>query len=248
LSGGPATALLRIDILNIMGPAISGAAGLWWASRTTRGRMLAFGCGAVAAALLTPPIRAAAWLSALPDPIEGYLRPIPGLTNFVLFPWAGFALAGALVGVAIETTRTPQSEARLNLGLGVAGAGLVAVAYAGSHLPSIYANSSFWTSSPSYFAMRCGILTLAVAIAYAWERRSETPGWSPLQQLGRTSLFIYWIHVEMVYGRLSEPLHRSLSFGQAWAALAGFAVLMLGVALAKERLTAVLGRRAVDRR
>ena len=30
--------------------------------------------------------------------------------------------------------------------------------------------------------------------------RVGADGWSPLLQLGRTSLFIYWIHVEMVYG------------------------------------------------
>ena len=29
-----------------------------------------------------------------------------------------------------------------------------------------------------------------------------------LVQLGRTSLFIYWIHVELVYGLISRPLHR----------------------------------------
>jgi uncharacterized membrane protein len=248
LSGGPASALLRVDILNILGPAIAAAAGLWGAVKTTRGRVIAFGGAATAVALVTPPIRAAGWLSALPDPVEGYIRPIPGLTNFVLFPWVGFAFAGALAGVLIETTRTRESEKRLNRVLGVAGAMLVAVAFAGSYLPSIYENSSFWTSSPTYFAIRAGILTLAVALAYAWERRSDGAGWSPLQQLGRTSLFIYWIHVEMVYGRLSEPLHRSLSFGQAWFALAGFALLMLGVSTAKERLASLFGVRAVARR
>ena len=34
-------------------------------------------------------------------------------------------------------------------------------------------------------------------------------------QLGRTSLFIYWIHVELVYGLISLPLHRALSLPAA---------------------------------
>ena len=50
--------------------------------------------------------------------------------------------------------------------------------------------------------------------------------WSPLQQLGRTSLFIYWIHVEMVYGLISLPIHMSLTLRRAWA-LVAFSVFML---------------------
>ena len=33
--------------------------------------------------------------AALPDAIEAYIRPLPGRTNFALFPWAAFVLAGA---------------------------------------------------------------------------------------------------------------------------------------------------------
>ena len=48
----------------------------------------------------------------------------------------------------------------------------------------------------------------ASALAYLWEQR-PTAGrrWSPLQLLGRSSLFVYWIHVELVYGLISLPLH-----------------------------------------
>ncbi len=80
-------------------------------------------------------------------------------------------------------------------------------------------------------------MTAALGFAYAWELR---PGgaqrWSPLGQLGRTSLFIYWIHVEMVYGLISLPLHKRLSWGQSWLALALFCVLMLLCSIAKDRV------------
>ena len=62
--------------------------------------------------------------------------------------------------------------------------------------------------------------------------------WSPLQQLGRTSLFIYWIHVEMVYGLLSLPLHHALTLRQAWLALALFSLFMLFCSIGKDRLVA----------
>jgi fucose 4-O-acetylase-like acetyltransferase len=80
------------------------------------------------------------------------------------------------------------------------------------------------------------MLVAALAAAYAWDtRRGGAAGWSPLQQLGRSSLFIYWIHVEMVYGLVSLRLQKSLSFGEAGAALTAFAVFMLVCAIVKER-------------
>jgi fucose 4-O-acetylase-like acetyltransferase len=237
-----------VDILNIMGPAIVMTAAMWGAARSPRTRAIAFAAATAAAALATPPIRSAAWPAALPDAIEGYLRPIPGLTNFVMFPWAGFAFAGALAGVLIDRRGTIADETRLQRWFAVAGVALVAIGFGGSYLPSLYERSSFWTSSPSYFAMRAGILTAAVPLAFAWERRSERLRWSPVQQLGRTSLFIYWIHVEMVYGILTRPLHRSLSLAEALAALVPFVVLLLGVSMAKDRAVSWFRQRAADRR
>ena len=78
-----------------------------------------------------------------------------------------------------------------------------------------------------------------MAAAYLWHRRprGET-AFSPLQQLGRTSLFIYWIHIELIYGLVVRPLHKSLTLGQAWIGVAVFAVLMLMVSLLKERVVA----------
>jgi hypothetical protein len=34
---------------------------------------------------------------------------------------------------------------------------------------------------------------------------------SSSSQLGTASLFIYWIHVELVYGAISRPLRQALS-------------------------------------
>ena len=79
-------------------------------------------------------------------------------------------------------------------------------------------------------------MTATIAMAYAWEAmRQGRARWSPMQQLGRTSLFIYWIHVEMVYGLISLPLHKGLSFAGAWIALGAFCVFMLICSLGKDR-------------
>jgi uncharacterized membrane protein len=231
--------LLKVDILNIMGPSIMAAAAMWGALTTVKGRLLTFSAATLAVTLLSPIIRNLSILSAFPDPIEAYLRPVGGLSNFVFFPWAGFVFAGAIVGIILDGLRTRQQEHLANLGFALAGIALTGAAYELSFLPSWHPQSHFWTTSPAFFFLRVGIMTAAIGIAYAWDLRPAAGSkWSPLQQLGRTSLFIYWIHVEMVYGLLSRPLHKRLSWELSWVALALFCLFMLWISLYKDRVVA----------
>ena len=231
LSGGaPAQTLLKVDILNIMGLAMVGAAALWGLARSTASRAVLLGGAAVALTMLTPIVRATPWLAWVPDPVEWYLRPYPGRTTFTIFPWAGFLFAGAAIGVVMD--RAP--ERRLIDWLSVLGPAIALAGYAASYLPPIYAQTNFWTSSPTFFFLRLGVLILAVPAAYVWEHRPTGDRWSPLQQFGRTSLFIYWIHIEMVYGVLSAPLHKRLPLGTAIIGLVVFAVFLFGLSLLKD--------------
>jgi len=77
----------------------------------------------------------------------------------------------------------------------------------------------------------------ALGLAWLWEQR-PTAGqrWSPIQALGRSSLFVYWVHVELVYGLISRPLHGAFPLWGAWAALAVLCLVMLWLAVQKERL------------
>jgi uncharacterized membrane protein len=243
LSGGGWYSLLKVDILNIMGPAIVLAAACAGWARNTRNRLLLFGLATVITAMVTPLVRGVPWLAVVPDPLEGYIRPVRGLTNFTTFPWAGFVLAGAFAGVLLERSRDERSERRLNVWFLIAGLVLTVGGYAASLAPSIYASANFWTSSPAFFCMRVGILTLAMPISFAWAQRPSKSRWSPMQQFGRTSLFVYWIHIEMVYGAMSRPLHRSLSLAQWVAAYVAFLGLLLAVSIAKDRVVAWWRRR-----
>lgn len=238
LSHAPAWTLLKVDVLNIMGPSIAAAAMLWLAGRTTRGRIAVFTLVSALVVGSAPAVRYYASVAPLPAWIEAYFRPVPGLTNFTFFPWAAFVTAGAVVGVVLDAARTPEADRRVNLAFGAAGAALAVVAYQASFLPPLDARSSFWTTSVSFFLLRLGVMTAAIALAWLWEQRS-TAGrhWSPLVLLGRTSLFVYWIHVELVYGLVSLPLHGAFSLRGAWAALLVFCGLMLAAAVAKDHLS-----------
>ena len=52
---------------------------------------------------------------------------------------------------------------------------------------------------------------------------------------GRTSLFVYWVHVELAYGVFSTPLHGALSLPAALTAYTLFTAFMLGLAVAWTR-------------
>jgi uncharacterized membrane protein len=237
LSNAPAWTMLKVDILNVMGPAIVLAATLWGVARGTRARIAAFAAATVAFLLATPVIRAIAALDALPNSLEGYLRPIPGLTNFTLFPWVAFVTAGGIVGVVLDQSRTAEADRRANLWLGVSGLAIAIGAYQASFLPPLHPASRFWTTSISFFLIRLGILVAALGAAWLWEQRPTRHRWSPLQQLGRSSLFVYWIHVELVYGLISLPLHGAFSLAGAQAGYVLFCALMLGVVVLKDHVT-----------
>ena len=235
ISGGdPVQALLKVDILNIMGLSMLAAAWLWSAGRARWDRAAWMIAATVAVAMVTPIVRATPLISPLPDPIEWYIRPIPGRGTFTLFPWAGFLLAGAAIGLWLERARTAYVERRVNWALAAIGLLLAVGAYAASFMPAIYPESSFWTTSPTFFFLRVGVLILSLPVAYAWN--ALWTGRSVLQEFGQASLFVYWIHVELAYGVLSGPVHKSLTLGQAFAAYAIFSAALFGAAKLKDHV------------
>jgi uncharacterized membrane protein len=229
--------ILKVDILNIMGPSIVAAAALWQAAGNFRRRVLVLGCAAVSITLLTPLVRSSALVQALPGPLQWYIRPVPGRNNFMFFPWMGFVFAGALVGVLLDRPRLESADRRFHAWMAGISLLFATACFAGSYLPSIYADSQFWTSAPSFFGLRVGLVTATLSLVYFWEQRPRLLpwAWNPMAQFGRASLFVYWVHVELVYGIVSQPLHRNLSFPSAVLAFATFSLLMFALAMAKNR-------------
>ena len=235
ISGGTfPRSLLKVDILNIMGVSmLAGSVGLAVATTFTR-RVLVFVAVTVAVAMATPLIRTTPLLDGLPDSLEAYLRPRPGFTTFTLFPWAAFFTAGCVIGAWLDSR--PGDVPRTHWRLAAIGVAVGLGGYAASFLPPLYPEVSFWTSSPTFFFLRLGILMTSVPLAYVLSRAWKG---AALQQFGRDSLFVYWIHVELVYGVLSAPIHRRLPLALAMAAFVAFSLGMFGLVRLK---TAVQGR------
>jgi uncharacterized membrane protein len=230
---------LKVDILNVMGPAIAGAAVIWGVVRSPAWRIAASIAAAAVFAFATPAIRAWGALDALPDALEGYLRPFAGRTTFSFFPWAGFVFAGAAIGVLIDRTRDAAAERRLIVALGVGGVALWILSMVAAQGPSLFGPTDFWRTAPSFFFLRVGVLVAGIAACYFWEARARVLGeqpFSPMRQLGVTSLFIYWIHVEMAYGGLSRPIKGQLPLPWSIVAFLLFMVAMLGISMAKSAI------------
>ena len=246
LGWGAFSNFLKVDILNIMGLAMMAAALLWRASESRAVRVGLFAVATIVVTMGTPLIREAGRLAILPDAIEAYLRPLPGRTNFALFPWAGFLLAGGIAGELIAAARTRSQEIRWQWSLLAGGLAGIGLGYAASFQPSIYPVANFWTSSPTFFFIRLGICTAMVPISRGvdWFHHGlprwiggylSVPPGQVTATLGRSSLFVYWIHVEMVYGVLGRPFRRSLPLGASLIATVLLCGLLYAIVRWKDR-------------
>jgi hypothetical protein len=124
--------------------------------------------------------------------------------------------------------------------VGIAGGALIAFGFFAASLPSIYRDSSFWTTSPTYFAIRAGAMMTTLSLMYAIDRMASGGRIaSALVCLGRSSLFVYWIHVELVYGYASWPIHRRLPLAGTVAAYVAFTAAIYAAVLLRDRVVNV---------
>ena len=242
----PWTDLLRVDVLNILGLSMMLMGILCWATgdgdaAAARIRTLLAGIFAAAAvAMATPPLWTTHRPNFLPWPLESYIngvhifdRPQPWL--FPLFPWSAFAFAGLAVGFFLFSDLSKRWEGLMFAALGGTGivACLLSILFDSSRV-RLYAVYDYWHSGPNFFLMRCGILLIILLLVYAWCRWGlAQKGFSPIIQLGTTSLLVYWVHIEFVYGRFSILPKGQCSALKATAGLIGIFLAMVGLSLAR---------------
>jgi uncharacterized membrane protein len=251
----PWTDLLRVDVLNILGFSMVLMGVLCWltagdsasssvgivASSRNRGIAAALATAAIVA-LATPPLWTTHRPSWLPWPLESYIngvhtfnQPQPWL--FPIFPWVAFAFVGLAAGFFLFTNFAKRSEALAFVTLG--GTGFLAcglsVLFDSSSI-RLYDVYDYWHSGPNFLLMRCGILLLILSLVYAWCRWGlAQTGFSPIIQLGKTSLLVYWVHIEFVYGRFSILPKGQCSVAKASAGLLAIFLAMLALSLIRTR-------------
>jgi len=232
--------LLKVDILNAMGLAMTAFSFVALLDHARRIRVAL--AGALAVAAVAPLMSSLAW-TGVPLVLKNYLVPSPNTGQFPFFPCAayvGFGLAAGSFVKRSDVTRTESPSPggamdRLMQWLVLVGFGLIFSAEYFANLPwSVYAKSEFWRNSPALILIRVGIILLMLAGAYLWTALRAGSGWSWIQSFGKTSLLVYWVHVTLVYGGVATPLKRALT--PAGSALATIIVTLLMLVLAEARL------------
>jgi len=241
LGWAPWTDLFRVDILNTIGVSIilMGALCRIVLGRSANVRIFLSAAVALGISLLTPFLWTTWAPRWLPWPLESYINGVHNLGRpqawlFPIFPWSAFAFAGLALGFFLFSE---WAQARTTPIATVAAPAGIALIYFSRWLDARpwqpYPVYDYWHTSPSFFLLRVGLLLLVLSAAYAWCRWGAGQwGFSPLVQLGQTSLLVYWVHLEFVYGRFSIlPKHaqsiRTASFGLLMICLA---MLLLSLA------------------
>ena len=212
----PWTDMLRVDVLNILGLSMMMMGVLCWLTAAPtislarwRGIVSALFVATVIA-LLTPPLWTTWRPLFLPWPIETYINGShtyhePQHWLFPIFPWTAFAFAGLAVGFLVFSDFAGRRESVYFGSLGVAGALGIGLSMLLDASPiRLYAVYDYWHSNPNFLLARCGVLLIILSLVYAWCKWGfAQKGFSPVIQLGQTSLLVYWVHIEFVYGRFS---------------------------------------------
>jgi hypothetical protein len=216
-----------VDVLNCMGFAVAVLSVMAVFSTADRIRLSA-ALGFVIAGL-SPLVSQLDWSQA-PAIVKAYLAPDYLLFGF--FPWAAFVAFGLSVGSIIRSLSAEQFE-RAAQWAAIAGFGLLLVGQYCSTFPySVYPKSEFWLDSPWLTLMKTGAVLLLLSFAYLWTRHTAGQ-WSWVRQFGLTSLLVYWVHIELVYGRWFWFWKENLGVGQVAACSAVLIVLMLFLSLAR---------------
>ena len=241
----PWTDLFRVDILNTIGVSmmlmacvcrmLSGPAASVWK------RVGVAAATAAAISLLTPPLWTTWRPHWLPWPIQSYIDGVHNLGEpqawlFPIFPWSAFAFAGLAAGFVLASRFFRERDLRSFAWCSVLGVGMIFLSRWLDRQPrQLYAVYDYWHTSPNFFLLRVGILLIILSAAFAWCRWGFR-GFSPLIQLGQTSLLVYWVHIELVYGRLSILRKHAQSIPTASIGLGVIFALMLLLSVARTRV------------
>jgi uncharacterized membrane protein len=193
-----------------------------------------------AIAMLTPLLWTTWRPRFLPWQLETYINGVHNLGDpqawlFPIFPWTAFAFAGLAFGCILTGDFAKNLASRFYVFVGGAGIALIYISkFLDSRHLQLYPVYDYWHTSPNFFMIRVGMLLLLVVFAYAWcQWGLGQRGFSPLIQLGNTSLLVYWVHIEFVYGRFSILPRQSQTIVGASVGLAIIFLSMLTLSLVR---------------
>ena len=228
--------VFRVDTLNCIAVCMMLVGLVLVGFKSCRANIAAMGTVTVGFVLATPLIYP---LKGLPAFIQAYVNGDDHSYYFSVFPWAAFALAGITFGYILLEGRQRMGEPEFFRHIAVFAICAYAVGRAMSLTSKFeYGFFDYSLTSPHFFLVRLGWVLLILYGSYLWSTCDMSAGWSPLITLGQASLVVYWLHVDIVYGRLFHGFAQALDLSSAVLQLVWLVPLMLLVASAKPALSA----------
>jgi uncharacterized membrane protein len=236
----PWTDLLRVDILNTIGISIM-LMGMVGRLTRTRAANVAVALVATAAIAFATPFLYTTWRPRwLPWYLETYINGVhiydsPRPWLFPIFPWAGFAFAGLALGYLLFSEWGKKNLVQVVAACGLGGVGLYYLSnWLDARALQLYPDYDYWHTSPNFFLARVAIILVIVFASYVWCRWGlGQVGFSPMIQMGQTSLLVYWVHIEFVYGRFSILTKNAQSIPMATLGLLIITIAMVLLSLAR---------------
>jgi uncharacterized membrane protein len=189
------------------------------------------------------PLHFPAWL---PAPLTSYLGGQRPMAWFSLFPWAAWAFVGVAVGhFWLRASRDARLLARCFLLTFLVGLVMTAtVSLVGYAAPAIihYPTEIVRQMGPGIFFHRLGLIGVLAGIGFFW-CRAWHGRFSVMRQLGRTSLLVYWIHIELCYGSVVYALRERFEVPTALLLFFTLTLAMLALSLARTHLLPTAARR-----
>ena len=144
------------------------------------------------------------WINIFPQWLAGYFYTGTG-SNFPLFPWAGYVVAGGVLGSYLAKHPLVFKSYKFSINLAAWGIILIVIALIGNEIEiAVYGQSNFWTTSPNLIFLRLGIVLILNSLVSLISIKVESiPRIFIL--IGRNTLLIYVVHLTILYGSAWNP-------------------------------------------
>ena len=166
------------------------------------------------------------------EPLGNYFNSMHA-SLFPAFPWAAytfFGYAGAHFFLMAHKSLREKEFIRNVALLSIAG---IFIAYIFHAYPlSFLTANNIWISNPAWFLLRGSIVCFLLAAMWYYEKTFMTVGFSVVGMFGQNSLFVYVMHLSMIFGSFGLPKisisnYHHVSFGMSLATSALIFIVML---------------------
>ena len=242
--------LAQIDVLHCIGASLLLLEGL--TRLVKRREHVVLGAGALATLFVTlAPLTARLPVELPVSFATGWASHEAG-SLFPVFPWSAYVLFGVVLGWCVmpHGARTPIRTSLVRLG--VASALVYGVAWLAYRAPfSLFdAETTSWSSSPAFFALKLSAVILGLGALAALTARLRQLPWA-LRVLSGETLPIYVVHIVVLYWSswsVHRMIGRTLDLGQGLLVSSVMVVLSFSVGLLWHAQKAWRARRALERR